>query len=79
MTEQEAKVFQDLGSTTSGKILVEYIQKLCTSLCDGRTWKDVSETERLGRIEAANILERELIKRLKNVNEPRSADNNQYI
>lgn len=79
LTEQEKELFRQLSSADSSKILVGYIQRLCDTLCDARTLKDIDQINVLARVEAAKCLEEYLVKFLRQKTNQSISSVNEFI
>lgn len=78
LNPKDIKLFESLHNSRTGKLLVDYLERLNIYLCDLRRLDKVSEEKRQARLEFSNLLEKYFIDIIKVGNEKKKVKTNIY-
>lgn len=77
LTDKQQKVFEALSKSNNGEVLTEYLEGLVRYVCDSRNWdKDITKEHANF---AADVIEKNLINKLRKRNEKENSDPNEYL
>lgn len=67
MLQQDKELLIALAKSQIGKDLVSYLNRLCDSVCDARTWKDGDTKE--SALQATRVIKENLINKITTIKE----------
>ena len=70
------KLFESLNKSETGKRLVEFLEEFCGSVCDVRKMGSLTVEQ---RVELEKLIRREIIDKIKLVNEFKDLNPNEYL
>jgi hypothetical protein len=76
LKQEDILLFRGLKDTKTGTDLISYLERLLVHLCDIRQLDDTSDLALKGRKDAARIIENDIIKQIRMVDEPKRAKTN---
>lgn len=76
ITKQDTEMFRNLSSSSTGKQLLSYLERLLTDVCDSRNWKEVDTKESTQKV--ANIIQKGLVDKIKLQNEKKEVTGSEF-